>query len=132
MPAMTSPLLLTTLVPDALHAIVRLSFSDMHSEDANAAASAQDAATALRLTCRTLKAAVDATLEQLDIRASCSADIAQAAALFPGVQHALGRSPLRLVCGIIMGLSRLPPTTRRSSKSTFAGCSRRKHGQSDP
>ena len=87
---MTSPLLLSTLLPDVLHAIVRLSCSDMHSKEADAAAAAQDTATALRLTCRTLKAAVDATVAQLDIRASSSADLAQAAALFPGLQHALG------------------------------------------
>jgi hypothetical protein len=72
------------------HAIVRLSCSDMHSTDADAAASAQDTATALRLSCCTLKAAVDATVAQMDIRASSSAELAQAAALFPGLQLALG------------------------------------------
>jgi hypothetical protein len=84
---MTRQLMLCTLLPDVLHAIVRLSCSDMHNKDTDAAAAAQDTATALRLTCRTLRAAVDATVAQLDIRASCSADIAQAAALFPGLQH---------------------------------------------
>lgn len=39
----------------------------MHSTDADAAAAAQDAATALRLTCCTLTAAVDATLAHFDI-----------------------------------------------------------------
>ena len=98
---MTSTLLLTSLLPDVLHAIVRLSCSDMHSTDADAAAAAQDTATALRLTCRTLRAAVDATVAQLDIRASSSADIAQAAALFPGLQHALGRPLVIVRCGVI-------------------------------
>ena len=89
---MTSPLLLCSLLPDVLRAIVKLGCSDLHSTDADAAASAQDTATALRLTCRTLKAAVDATVAQLDIRASSSADLTQAAALFPGLQQALGRT----------------------------------------
>jgi outer membrane receptor for ferrienterochelin and colicin len=86
MPAMTRRLLLCTLLPDVLHAIVRLSCSDMHSKDIDAAAAAQDTATALRLTCRTLRAAVDATVAQLDIRASSSADLTKAVTLFPGVQ----------------------------------------------
>jgi hypothetical protein len=134
MPAMPRQLMLCSLPPDVLHVIVRLSCSDMHSKDATAAAAAQDTATALRLTCRTLRAAVDATVAQLDIRASCSADIAQAAALFPGLQHALGRPPLMIViCGVIMAPSHMPigrhPTTRRSSKDTFAGSSRCNHDQ---
>jgi hypothetical protein len=89
MPAMARQLMLCSLPPDVLHVIVRLSCSDMHSKAADAAAAAQDTATALRLTCRTLKAAVDTTVAELvclDIRASSSVDIAQAAALFPGLQ----------------------------------------------
>ena len=88
MPAMARQLMLCSLPPDVLHVIVRLNCSDMHSTDSDAAAAAQDAATALRLTCRTLRAPVDATVAQLDIRASSSADLAQAAARFPGLQHA--------------------------------------------
>ena len=103
MPAMTRQLMLCSLPPDVLHAIFRLSCSEMHSTDADAAAAAQDTATALRLTCRTLRAAVDATVAQVDIRASSSAHIAQAAAQFPGLPHALSRSPsLLLKCGVIM------------------------------
>ena len=129
-PAMTPTLLLCSLQPDVLHAIVRLSCSDMHSKAADAAAAAQDAATALRLTCRTLRAAVDATVAQLDIRASSSVDIAQAAALFPGLQRALGRPPLVLKCGVIMARHACKsPSTRRCSKDTFAGSSRCDHDQ---
>jgi hypothetical protein len=135
MPAMTPPLLLCSLLPDVLHAIVRLNCSDMHSTDADAAASAQDTATALRLTCRTLRAAVDTNVAQLDIRASSSADIEQAAALFPGLQHALGCSPLQLIkCGVIMAPcgdfhAHIYPSTRRSSKDTFVGSRRCKHDE---
>ena len=135
MPAMTRPLLLCSLLPDVLHAIVRLSCSDMHSTHADAAAAAQDTATALRLTCRTLRAGVDATVAQVDIRASSSADIEQAAALFPGLQHALGRSPsLLLKCGVIMAPcgdrhTYIHPTTHRSSKDTFAGSRRCNHNE---
>jgi hypothetical protein len=107
MPAMTRQLMLCSLPPDVLNVLVRLSCSDMHSQDADAAAAAQDTATALRLTCRTLRAAVDTTVAQLDIRASSSADIEQAAALFPGLQHALGHSLLVLRCGVIMAPSHL-------------------------
>ena len=57
-----APLLLCTLMSDVLQAIVRLSCDGMHSKNTDAAASAQDTATALRLTCRTLRAAVDATV----------------------------------------------------------------------
>ena len=83
-------LMLCSLPPDVLHVIGRLSCSDKHSKDATAASAAQDTAAALRLTCRTLRAAVDATVADvtcLDIRASSSVDIAQAAALSPGLQH---------------------------------------------
>ena len=104
---MTPPLLHCSLLPDVLHCIVRLSCDGMHSTDADAAAAAQDTAIALRLTCRTLRAVVDATVAQLDIRASSSADMKQAAAHFPGLQHALGRPPLLLKCGVIVAPSRL-------------------------
>ena len=133
---MTSTLLLTSLLPDVLHAIVRLSCSDMHSKDATAASAAQDTATALRLTCRTLRAAVDATVADLtclDIRASSSVDIAQAAALFPGLQHALGGPPISdsqmwRHHGTITYAYR-HPTTCRPSKDTYAGSGRRNHDQ---
>ena len=134
---MTSPLLLCSLLPDVLRAIVKLGCSDLHSTDADAAASAQDTATALRLTCRTLKAAVDATVAQLDIRASSSADLTQAAALFPGLQQALGRTYTDIqstvastwhlylcLCGLLC-----PTPACRSSKDEFAGSSRRNHNQ---
>jgi hypothetical protein len=107
--------MLCSLPPDVLHVIVRLSCSDMHSKVADAAAAAQDTATALRLSCRTLKAAVDATVAELtclDIRASSSADIAQAAALFSGLQRALGPPSLIVRCGVIWhrhALCILPP-----------------------
>jgi hypothetical protein len=85
-PKMTG-LLLSTLLPDAQQAIIRVSCDGMHSADADAAASAQDAATALRLTCRTLRAAVDATVRQLGMRVISSRDIESAAARFPGVHY---------------------------------------------
>ena len=84
----TSPLLLCSLVPDVLQAIVRLSCDGMHSEDTDAAASAQDTAAALRLTCRVLRAAVNRVVKQLNIRVTSSEDISEAAKHFPGV-HAV-------------------------------------------
>ena len=84
----TAPLLLCMLTPDVLQAIVRRSFDGMHSEDDAAAASAQDTAIALRLTCRTLRATVDGNIKQLTMRATSSEDIKQAAKLFPGVHAA--------------------------------------------
>ena len=83
-----APLLLCTLVPDVLQAIVRLGCDGLHSEDADVAASAQDTAAAMRLTCRSLKAAIDGGVKQLTIRAVSSEDIRQAARRFPGVQSA--------------------------------------------
>jgi hypothetical protein len=107
-PAMAHQLMLCSLPTDVLHAIVRLSCSDMHSTDADAAAAAQDTATALRLTCRTLRAAVNATVAQPDIRASSSADLAQAAAHFPGSAHAPGLpySDSEFSCGVTKAPSR--------------------------
>lgn len=84
----TVPLLLCTLTPDVLQAIVRRSCDGMHSEDDAAAASAQDTAMALRLTCRTLRATVDGDVKQLTMRATSSEDIKQASKLFPGVHAA--------------------------------------------
>jgi hypothetical protein len=84
----TAPLLLCTLTPDVLHLVVKRSCDGMHSEDDAAAASAQDTAMALRLTCRTLRATVDGDIKQLTMRATSSEDIKQAAKLFPGVHAA--------------------------------------------
>jgi hypothetical protein len=81
-------LLLCTLVPDVLQAIVRLSCDGMHNEDKDAAASAQDTAAALRLTCRTLRAAVNHVVEQLTMRVTSSEDISEATKRFPGVHAA--------------------------------------------
>jgi hypothetical protein len=83
-----APLLLCALTPDLLQAIVRRSCDGMHSEDDAAAASAEDTAMALRLTCRTLRATVDGDIKQLTMRATTSEDIKQAAKLFPGVHTA--------------------------------------------
>lgn len=80
-----APLLLCTLMPDVLQAIVMRSCDGMHSEDTHAAASAQDTAAALRLTCRTLRAAINNAVKQLTMRATSSEDINQAAKRFPGV-----------------------------------------------
>jgi hypothetical protein len=83
----TSPLLLCSLVPDVLQAIVMRSCGGMHSEDTDVAASAGDTAAALRLTCRTLRAAVNHAVKQLTMRATSSEDINQAAKRFPGVHR---------------------------------------------
>ena len=80
-----APLLLCTLLPDVLQAIVRLSCGGMHSEDMDAAASAQDTAAALRLTSRTLRATVNSIVKQLSMRANSSKDIHQAAKQLSGV-----------------------------------------------
>ena len=80
-----APLLLCTLVPDVLHTIVRLSCNGMHSEDTDAAASAEDTAAALRLTCRTLRAAVNGVVKQLTMRVTSSEDINEASRRFPGM-----------------------------------------------
>ena len=84
----TAPLLLCMLTPDVLQAIVRRSCDGMHSKDDAAAASAQDTAMALRLTCRTLRAAVDGDIKQLTMRATSSENVKQAARLLPGVHAA--------------------------------------------
>jgi hypothetical protein len=78
-------LLLRTLVPDMLQAIIRLSCDGIHSEDTDAAASAQDTAAALRLTCRTLRAAVNRIVKQLTMRVTSLGDISKATKRFPGV-----------------------------------------------
>jgi hypothetical protein len=85
----TAPLLLCSLVSDVLQAIVIRSCDGMHSEDTDAAASAEDTAAALRLTCRTLRAAVNHAVKQLTMRATSSEDINQAAKRFPGVHACL-------------------------------------------
>jgi hypothetical protein len=79
-----APLLLCTLVPDVLQAIVRLSCDGMHSEDTATAASAEDTAAALRLTCRTLRATVDGDIKQLTMRATSPEDIDEASRRFHG------------------------------------------------
>ena len=73
-----APLLLCTLVPDVLQAIVRLSCNGMHSEDADVAASAENTAAALRLTCRTLRIAVNGVVKQLTMRVISPEDINKA------------------------------------------------------
>lgn len=80
----SAPLLLCTLVPDVLQAIVRLSCDGMHSEDAGAAACAEDTAAALRLTCRTLRLAVNGVVKQLTMRVILPEDINEASRRFPG------------------------------------------------
>jgi hypothetical protein len=83
----TSPLLLCSLVPDVLQAIVMRSCGGMHSKDTDATASAGDTAAAMRLTCRTLRTAVNHAVKQLIMRATSSEDINQAAKRFPGVHR---------------------------------------------
>jgi hypothetical protein len=85
---MATCLLLSTLAPDVQQAIVWQSCLDMHSRDADDAAYAQDTAAALRLTCRTLRAAVDANVRQLTMRAVTSLSIERAMERFPGAQEA--------------------------------------------
>jgi hypothetical protein len=59
----------------------------MHSEDTDAAASAQDTAAALRLTRRTLNAAVNTIVKQLSLRATSPEEVNQATKQFPGVHY---------------------------------------------
>ena len=92
----TVPLLLCTLTPDVLQAIVRLSCDGMHSEDTDAAASAEDTAAALRLTCRTLRATVNGVVKQLTMRITSSEDIIEASRRFPGACARL--TPDRQAC----------------------------------
>jgi hypothetical protein len=83
----TQPLL-GTLLPELQRAIVERSCSDMHNGgDADAAAYAQDTAAALRLACRALRAAVDATIRHMDMRATTAAEVQRASERFPGTQY---------------------------------------------